>query len=82
MQVARLKDLGARPELPRPFARHLIGAEVLGWGQEQDDMIALLTRYRDEWMHIASDANQKGLPWARLLAASQPRTQGVAYASA
>jgi hypothetical protein len=82
MQVAWLKDVDTHKQLPLAFARQLISTEVLGRGQSQEDVIELLTRYRDEWMNIASDKREKGYEWARLLAAHEPETQGVTHASA
>ena len=51
MQVAWLRDTDSRKELPRAFARYLIGTEVLERGQTQDSVIALVARYRDEFMN-------------------------------
>ena len=82
MQVASLKDVGAGVPLPRSVARHLLSTEVLADGHPREAVIALLARYRDEWMDIASDGNRKGFAWARLLAAPRPQKQGVTHASA
>jgi 7-cyano-7-deazaguanine synthase in queuosine biosynthesis len=82
MQVASLKDVCAGKPLPRPIARHVIGTEVLADGHPPAAVTALLARYRDEWMDIATDGNRKGLPWARLLAAPRPQREGVTHASA
>jgi 7-cyano-7-deazaguanine synthase in queuosine biosynthesis len=82
MQVASLKDVCAGKPLPRPVARHVVSTEVLADGHPPEAVTALLARYRDEWMAIASDGNRRGLPWARLLAASRPQRQGVTHASA
>ncbi len=80
--VASLKDVCVGEPLPRSVARHLVSTEVLADGFPLEAVTALLARYRDEWMDIASDAYRKGLPWARLLAAPRPKRQGVTHASA
>jgi 7-cyano-7-deazaguanine synthase in queuosine biosynthesis len=82
MQVASLKDVCDGMPLPRSVARHLISTEVLADGHPPEEVAPLLARYRDEWLDIASDANRKGLPWARLLAVPRFRKQGVSHASA
>lgn len=82
MQVASLKDVCAGKPLPRPVARHIVSTEVLTDGQPPEAATALLARYREEWMAVASDGNRKGLPWARLLATPRPQRQGVTHASA
>jgi 7-cyano-7-deazaguanine synthase in queuosine biosynthesis len=82
MQVASLKDVCAGKPLPRSVARHLVSTEVLADGYPREAVAALLARYRDEWMDIASDGDRKGLSWARLLAAPRPQNQGVTHASA
>jgi len=82
MQVAWLKDVETRGQLPPAFARHLISTEILGRDQSQEDVIELLTRYRDEWMAIASERGRKGHNWARLLAMHEPQMEGVTHASA
>jgi 7-cyano-7-deazaguanine synthase in queuosine biosynthesis len=82
MQVASLRDVCAGKPLPHSVARHLVSTEVLADGHSREVATALLARYRDEWVEIASDGNRKGLPWARLLAAPRPQKQGVTHASA
>ena len=82
MQVASLKDVRAGMPLPRPVSRHLVSTEVLADGHPREAIAVLLSRYRDEWMDIASNGNRKGLPWARLLAAPRLHRQGVTHASA
>jgi 7-cyano-7-deazaguanine synthase in queuosine biosynthesis len=82
MQVASLKDVRAGTPLPPSILRHLLSTEVLGNGHPLEAVIALLARYRDEWMAVASDGHRKGFAWARLLAAPRPQTQGVTHASA
>ena len=82
MQVASLKDVCAGAPLPRAIARHLASTEVLADGDSRETVIALLARYRDEWMDIASDGNRKGFAWARLLAAPRLEKRGVTHASA
>lgn len=81
MQVASLKDVREEASLPRSVARHLISTEVLTDGHPREAVIALLARYRDEWMDIASKGNRKRFAWARLLATPRPQKQGVAHAS-
>lgn len=81
MQVAWLKDVDARKQLPPAFARQLISTEVLGRGQSQEDVIELLARCRNEWMTIASDKLEKGYNWARLLAMHEPKMEGLTHAS-
>lgn len=81
MQVASLKDVCAGKPLPRPINRHLVSTEVLADGDLPDSLTALFVRYRNEWMDIAADGNRKGLPWARLLAASQSQKEVEIHAS-
>lgn len=81
MQVASLKDACAGKSLPRSVARHLVSTEVLADGCPREAVTALLARYRDEWMDIASDGYRKGLAWSRLLAAPRLQKQGVTHAS-
>jgi hypothetical protein len=82
MQVAWLRDMDTRKQLPPAFARQLISTEVLSRGQSQEDVIELLTRYRNEWMTIASDKRETGYNWARLLAMPEPKMEGLTHASA
>ncbi len=82
MQVAWLKDIENGSHLPAPLARHLISTEILGRDQSQEDVIELLTRYRNEWMAVASEHARKGHNWARLLAKHEPRTEGASHVSA
>ncbi|MEX2139678.1 MAG: 7-cyano-7-deazaguanine synthase [Pirellulales bacterium] len=82
MQVAWLKDVETRGQLPPAFARHLISTEILGRDQSQEDVVELLTRYRDEWMAIASERESMGHHWARLLAVHEPKTEGATRVSA
>jgi 7-cyano-7-deazaguanine synthase in queuosine biosynthesis len=82
MQVAWLKDIDTRKQVPTAFARHLISTEVMGRGESHEDAIELLARYRDEWMAIALEGRENGYNWAKLLVAREPETQGVIHASA
>jgi hypothetical protein len=38
--------------------------------------------HRDEWLNIASDKQEKGHNWARLLAMHEPKMEGLTHASA
>ena len=82
MQVARLKDVDTRAQLPSAFARFLISTEILGRDQSQEEVTELLARYRDEWIAITSERGRNGHNWARLLAMHEPRMEGVTHASA
>ncbi|MEX2288691.1 MAG: 7-cyano-7-deazaguanine synthase [Planctomycetaceae bacterium] len=82
MQVAWLKDIENRSQLPTCLARHLISTEILGRDQSQEDVIELLTRYRNEWMAIASEHARKGHNWAKLIAIHEPKMEGATHASA
>jgi queuosine biosynthesis protein QueC len=82
MQAASLRYVWDGASLPRPVARHVLNTEVLPEGHPPEELATLLARYRDEWLTIARDRNQKGFPWARLLAVPQLSTQGAAHASA
>jgi hypothetical protein len=42
-------------------------------------MIDLLTRYRDEWMAIASEYGKKGHHWASLLALPKLPKEGATH---
>jgi hypothetical protein len=82
MQVASMTDVREKLPLPRSVARHLLSTEVLPDGRPREAVVALLARYRDEWMNLASNGNRKGFAWARLLAAPRHQEQGVIHASA
>ncbi len=81
MQVAWLKDVEVCGQLPPAFARHLISTEILARDESQENVIELLTRYRNEWMAIASERGRKGHNWARLLAVHEPKMEGATHAS-
>lgn len=82
MQAASLRNVCAGKPLPRSIARYLVSTEILTDSDSSEAVIALLARYRDEWMNVASDGNRRGLPWTRLLVASRPQQQGATHASA
>ena len=81
-QVAWLKDIETRGKLPAAFVRNLISTEILGRDESQDDVVQLLTRYRDEWMEVASKNANEGHHWARLLGRHESNLEGRTYATA
>jgi hypothetical protein len=67
MQVAGWADIEITKRLPEAVERHLRQTRILKPGESPEPLIALLARYRDEWLAIADEGRRRGLPWARLL---------------
>ncbi len=81
MQVAGWSDIETTKRLPGAVERHLRQTRILKPSESPEPIIALLARYRDEWLAIAADGRRRGLPWARLLERNLVG-QGVTHAIA
>lgn len=67
MQAAEWTDIEITGRLPEAVERHLRDTRILKPGESPESIIALLARYREEWLTIANEGRRRGLPWARLL---------------
>jgi hypothetical protein len=83
IQVVQLAALDSQNELPRCLRRHLFGSRILGQGDSPRPIIELWRRYRQEWLTIAAQGNERGWSWVRLLTPMTFTNQGgLSHASA
>lgn len=82
MQIAELEQVQAGRRLPDRVLRHLMGTGLLTSGQSSAHFIRLLSEYRQEWLHLAHQAERRGYSWAKLISSSGNTSEGVSRASA
>lgn len=71
-QAVKLNGLDGGDRLPDWVRRHIFGTGILGPDDDPSEILALLTRYRDEWRTVAGVAAARGLAWARGLSDPRP----------
>jgi 7-cyano-7-deazaguanine synthase in queuosine biosynthesis len=83
MQVVQLAALDSPGELPRRLRRHLFGSGVLAHGESPQAVVELLRRYRQEWLAVAAEGQEREWSWVKLLTPTTFANQkGLSHASA
>jgi 7-cyano-7-deazaguanine synthase in queuosine biosynthesis len=67
MQVIDLVQLAEEDSRPAGVRRHLAGTHLLGQGESPAARLAVLRRYRDEWLRLIHEQHARGQRWAGLL---------------
>lgn len=82
MQIASWTEIDMTDMLPNHVIRYLRHTNVLPPGESPEPVIELLSRYRDEWLEIAAECQEKGYAWAKMMSLEVSKArQGVSHAT-